>query len=94
MSSASVSCHPVNTGDRWLFLNMTRCDRPTILERLQVGGLDPDLVRAWKRRPRRPCQCASCREREADPPTATAAAGASGETAAPASPVRAEARDG
>jgi hypothetical protein len=36
--------------------------RPTILDRLQVGGLRPELVREFRdiRRRRRPCFCSMC----------------------------------
>ena len=39
---------------------------PSILDRLQVGGLDPDIVAEWRtrkvdaHRKRQPCHCALC----------------------------------
>lgn len=43
---------------------MTRRDHPSVLEHLQVGGLNAELVREFKARDRhqkrRPCRCASC----------------------------------
>lgn len=44
---------------------MTRPE-PTILDRLQVGGLHPDLVAEFRDRHRRrkPCHCAACGRRQ------------------------------
>lgn len=47
---------------------MTRPGHPTVLERLQIGGLKPAILAEWKDRHRKrtACACRSCTE-EAKP---------------------------